>query len=476
MEAVKLNVTSVLKDLGYNTVAPEWYDRVEEWDSWYQGNVKEFHNYDVWNGQQMLECKRYSLGMAKKVCEDWANLLMNEKVKITLEGEAEQEFVDEVFTENNFEVNINELQEKGAARGTYAIIPRVVNGRINAAGALIDGGKIALDFVTAQNIYPLSWTGRKITECAFATEVRVEEKRYTYLTLHVIEEGKYVIRNKFYSSTDGGMNPVPASEVKGYEYVPEAVITGSDKPQFVIGRLNIANNIDDLNPMGIAVFANAIDTLKGVDIAYDSYVNEFVLGKKRVMVKPEATKLMNGENAFDPNDLAYYVLPEDMNDGTVITPIDMSLRTAEHTQGLQDQLNMLSAKCGFGERYYRFDQGNVSTATQIVSENSTLFRTIKKHEIILNDVLTELCRILLRMGNNYAGKHLDEDVEISIDFDDSIIIDKAQEEERVYRMLAAGLMGPVEARSLLMNEDEETAAKALPGMETMTTEGQDEVE
>ena len=49
----------------------------------------------------------------------------------------------------------------------------------------------------------------------------------------------------------------------------------------------IANNDDLPNPMGIPAFANAIDQLKGVDIAYDSYVNEFVLGKKRIMVKPE---------------------------------------------------------------------------------------------------------------------------------------------------------------------------------------------
>ena len=471
-----MDVTGKLKDLGYTTVSSEWYSRIEEWNSWYTGNVKDFHNYDVWNGQQMLTCKRYSLGMAKKVCEDWANLLMNEKVKITLEGEAEQQFIDDVFTENGFEVNMNELQEKGAARGTYAIVPRAYGITVNGNNEVIEGGKIALEFITAQSIYPLSWSGRKITECAFSTEIKSEDKRYTYLQLHVLENGSYVIRNMFFDSTEGGYVDVPAEEVKGYEYVPPQIYTHSDKPQFVVGRLNIANNIEDNNPMGLAVFANAIDILKGVDVAYDSYVNEFVLGKKRVMVKPEATKLMNGENAFDPNDLAYYVLPEDMNDGTIITPIDMSLRTNEHTQGLQDQLNMLSAKCGFGERHYRFDQGNISTATQIISENSEMFRTIKKHEIILEDVLITLCRTLLRMGNAYAGQTLDENVEISVDFDDSVIEDKYADFERDLRLLAAGIMNDWEFRMKWMNEDEQTAKASLPKMEAMATEGQNEVE
>ena len=142
--------------------------------------------------------------------------------------------------------------------------------------------------------------------------------------------------------------------------------------------------------------------------------------------------------------------------GEIIQPIDMSLRTAEHEQGIQDALDLLSAKCGFGEQHYKFQQGNVTTATQIVSENSTLFRTVKKHEIVLEEVLVNLCRILLRMGNAYMRAGLNEDVEISIDFDDSIIEDRQTDEARVYMMLNAGLMKPEEARSILMNEDIET--------------------
>ena len=81
------------------------------------------------------------------------------------------------------------------------------------------------------------------------------------------------------------------------------------------------------------------------------------------------------------------------------------------------------------------------------------------------------------MGNSWMNKGLDEEVEISIDFDDSVIEDKTANESRVYMMLNAGLMKPEEARSLLMNEDIETAREALPTMLDLTGgEGQDEVE
>lgn len=473
------SIIQKLNDLGYQTIDGAWYDRVADWDSWYKGNAEKFHNYTVWNGQNKIKCTRYSLGMAKKVCEDWANLLMNEKVQITLEGEKEQAFIDDLFTRSNFVVNMNELQEKGAARGTYAIIPRVHGVTVNERGDVIgSGGKIVMDYVTAERIFPLAWTGREIVECAFTAAVTANGNKYVYLQIHSRKNGVYFVENRVFSTDkqSGIMNEVALSDVLGYENVPPRYTVG-DRPQFVIGRYNIANNIKDDNPMGIAVFANAVDVLKAVDVAYDSYVNEFVLGKKRIIVKPAAQKGMDGENIFDPNDVTFYVLPEDMQDGDVIHEIDMTLRTEAHTQGLQDHLNMLSAKCGFGEQHYRFDQGNVSTATQIISENSEMFRTIKKHEILLENLLKDLCRILLRLGNTYMNAGLNENVEISIDFDDSIIEDKTATDAKVYQMLNAGLMKPEEARSILMNEDIETARKALPGMEDLTAgETQDEVE
>lgn len=468
-----------LNELGYTTIPEAFYSKVYEWKSWYQGDVKGFHNYTVQNGERQVKCRRYSLGMGKKLCEDWANLLMNEKVQITLEGQKEQDFIDLVLTENNFTVKANEMQEMKSALGTVAYVPRVIGQEISESGDIVPGNAsgIVLDYVTIENIYPLSWQNGYISECAFSSEVTRGGKDYLYLQIHRREDnGNYVIENRIYRYDNEQLADEQLVNVKGFENIPPVVHTGNDKRQFVIDRPNIANNINYLLPTGIAIYANAIDVLQGVDIAYDSYVNEFKLGKKRIMVKPSAAQYLDGTPAFDPDDVVFYVMPEDTEDGAVVTPIDMTLRTAEHNTGIQDQLNILSSKCGFGETYYRFDGGSVATATQVISENSTMFRTIKKMEIVLEQALVELCRILLRLGNTAMGVGLNEDVEISIDFDDSIIESREQNEARIYQMLSAGLMRADEARSILMNEDIETARKMLPGMEDLTDEDQNEIE
>ena len=162
-----------LKQLGYSTIPESFYSSVDMWKSWYQGDVKNFHNYRIRNGENVVKCKRYSLGMAKKLCEDWANLLMNEKVKITLEGTKEQEFIDKVLTENNFCVKANEMQEMKSALGTVAYVPRVVGQEISESGEIVPGNAsvLVLDYVTIENIYPLSWQNGYISECAFSSAV-----------------------------------------------------------------------------------------------------------------------------------------------------------------------------------------------------------------------------------------------------------------------------------------------------------------
>ena len=185
---------------------------------------------------------------------------------------------------------------------------------------------------------------------------------------------------------------------------------------------------------------------EGMDVAYDSYVNEFILGKKRIMLKPEATKDFDGAPLFDADELAFYILPEDSANSSIIREIDMKLRAAEHHAGLQDMLNLLGMKCGFGEQHYRFEPSGLKTATEVVSANSSLYRSVRKHELLLEAALKELCAILLRTGRIYFGEELDEETEITVDFDDSIIEDSGSEFERDLKMLDRGVLEKEEFR------------------------------
>ena len=74
-----LSVCEYLKQkLGVN-VNGDYYNKISQWADWYKGYYKPFHSYTDYNGRETVQLDRYSLKMAKKICEDWANLLLNEK-------------------------------------------------------------------------------------------------------------------------------------------------------------------------------------------------------------------------------------------------------------------------------------------------------------------------------------------------------------------------------------------------------------
>ena len=409
-------------------------ERLRLWRSWYEGDVPRFHSYRVYNGQKRVLCRRAGLGMAKTVCEDWANLLLNERVRIRAEGKREQRFLDRVLEDNGFFPAANRLQERKAALGTAAYVPRVT------------AGKLRIDCLDAEGIFPLSWENEQITDCAFAAGTCAGGRNLLYVQAHRRVGGLYEIENLLFAVTDAGLERLPLAAEADFAAVPDRVRTGSAERSFVIDRLNIVNNLDPGSPLGLSVFANALDQLRGVDVAYDSYVNEFILGKKRIMVKPEATKDFDGAPLFDADELAFYILPEDSGNTSIIREIDMTLRTEEHHAGIEDMLNLLSMKCGLGERRYRFEREGVKTATEVISEQSSLYRSVHRHELLLESALKELGRILLRMGTAFCGETLDEKTGITVDFDDSIFEDSGRDFERACRMLELGVLTKEEFR------------------------------
>lgn len=461
-----INIITFLKKKGYDTVSGDQYRAIQVWKSWYQGSVRGFHRYKICNGANTVKCERHTAGMAKMLSEDLADDLMNEKVEITIADEKEKTFVDEVLKQNNWPVQSSSYQERKCYTGTVAYVPFLDGTSVDESGIIVSGsGSVKINYFDAECIYPLSWLNGVINECAFVSVHTVKGKKYAHVQIHVLEGLEYTILNCVVECTAGaGTELLPENwiQLKPFEHMAEKVYTGSGKRQFVIDRLNNVNNVDPDCPMGVPLFANAIDQLKGIDIIYDSYINEFVLGKKRIFVAPEMLHTNdNGDPVFDPNDVTFYQLPEGATGDQPLIEVNMDIRAEAHSQAINDVLNILSVKCGFGTQHYRFENGSIQTATQVISENSDMYKTIKKHEIILDSALKEMVSIIIRLGN-VIGAGLNDDAEILVDFDDSIIEDKGTERKEDRLDVAMGVMGLVEYRAKWYNETEKEAAKNLP--------------
>ena len=58
------------KETGYDmSIWDNWKMYIDLWKSWYQGKVKEFHSYTVYNGIKDVKRERMSLQLGKFISE-----------------------------------------------------------------------------------------------------------------------------------------------------------------------------------------------------------------------------------------------------------------------------------------------------------------------------------------------------------------------------------------------------------------------
>lgn len=425
------------------------------WNEWYRGDVNKIHERRVYNGKNYIKTHLKSLQMAKKVSEDWANLLMNEKCDITLPDKKADEVLDDILDGTDFWVKANESVEKSFALGLGALVLSVDDILIGDQGSIkFDDAKLKIDFVDRFKITPLVIEGNEIVEAAFIFD---GSEAVTYI-IHTRDENKdYIIHSYKYRKYDDKL-------LESFDFN-----TRSQTAWFQIIRPFISNN--DIQAgydvgLGMSVFANSLDVLHAIDNKYDSFDNEFIAGRKKLHVSDEAWKVHNKvdgeqEKTFHPMDTFYYQVPG-TGDKPLLKDLSGPLRAGEHITALNAELNILSSKVGLGESYYRFDaQTGTPTATQVISENSTLFKTLKKHQILVEAALRNLTIALIEASVNFTNNPIilssEKYKDIKVDFDDSIIEDKSTEIERDKGLVLSGLMSPVEFRVRWLNEDEETA-------------------
>lgn len=428
------NIKSVLSKKGVNLVVGSIYDLMEIWKSWYRGNVSDFHYYNVIVDGKTVQKERLTMNMAKKSCEDIAKLLWTEKTKIELDKEETTQKLWEVLDskENSFTVNFPIFLEKALALGTGALI-EYKNG----------DDKTIIDYVMGDVIIPYKYTNSYISGIITVSRTVEEERRgkayYTHITYHEYSNGKYAVVHELYKSKS---ETELGKEIDFESYFPgvkkEEVIE-TTTPRFQIFKPNLANNYDLSSPMGISVFANSIDRFKGIDIKYDSFFNEFKLGKKRILVDPTAMKasVSADENGnvrmvqyFDSNDETYVGV--NGMEGQPVKEIDFSLRAQEHIDSINAELNWFSSNIGLGNNFYKFDGNGMKTATEVMSENEEAFRTKVHYDIITNDVIYDLVKVICEMEGINADK-------ITIVPDDSIIEDKNTEQIRAMQEVNQGL-------------------------------------
>ena len=296
----------------------DYYGNIEIWRQWWKGDVPDIHDQkeDAPDGS-VISRRLASLRMPKHVCEDWANLLLNDKTTLQI-GDAstsayllgsDEQQTGGLLRQLHFWENANKLVEKAYWSGTGAFVLSVegIKGTDGQLEADPDA-RIVLDYDPASCILPISVERGIVTEAAFVSECLIDGRPCAYLQTHTVRDGGYAITNEWFEIGQGQNGaPVFTPRKAPVGTVTELQPEGSP-PWFSLFSPAAEKNIDGGTGLGMAVFAEALDAAQGVDLAFDNYRQDLYLGGKKIFYDRSLCKVVIGADGQP-----HYIPPDDLS-------------------------------------------------------------------------------------------------------------------------------------------------------------------
>lgn len=456
--SVPAHVTKKLKELGY-AVDTSMDSYIQAWYDWYGGKADWYKDgYTDMQGRKRQR-ERLTIRPAKRVAAEWASLLVTDDTQVSVEGAAANEWLQGWLERANFWPTGQMIVEKAFALGT-------------AAWALWfdvrdESCAVKVRRYDARMVRPLSWDEEGVTECAFVTRATVKGKRADQLQVHAWdpETDSYHIRT--YLFVDSREQDAEAAGVL------EDFDTRQACPTFGIIRPALENTCVDLSPYGQSVFADAVDAVKAVDLAYDSMFQEVELTAAKVFVDEALVDVRSKDGKTIPTPkvegrlfrrLAGQDVTRDLID--IYSP---NIRIEPLRQAFDVALAELGELCGFGQQYFALDKnGGMKTATEVTADNSALMRNVRKHENVLRGAIQRVVTSLLNCARIHCGAAIEEDFgAVSVQFDDSVITDTQTEKNTMMAEIAAGLLPKWRYAVEFYGMSEEEAREAVPSEQVL---------
>lgn len=351
-----------------------------------------------------------TIKFAKTLCEEAARLVML-GAKVTIDGSSRADWLMKQVDSRYF--SLRNWVEYGCAYGTIVLKP-------NGTG---------IDFVTPFNFKVVeSNDDGDILGIVFVdkydTNTGLTKKYYTKFEYHRFKEvdtggvnqKQYLISNRAYVSdtaNDKG-KPVQLDRTKWAELEPDvSIVTANgdplEHPLFGVFRVPKANDEELNSSLGKPLFADVIEELKNLDIAY-SRNSEEVKDSRRIILADDRL-LMSSGNKIEKNKragqkikgLPHYVknvFGSGMND--FYQEINPQLNTDTRIKGINNELSFIGWKVGFSSGYFVFDQkSGMVTATQVESDDRRTIQLIKDCRDALENCLNGLIYALSVFADLY---------------------------------------------------------------------------
>lgn len=407
-----------------------WNDIIKGNPYWVEGNVR-------------------SINFAKYICQYTAKKTCLD-LDVKVEGSDRADFIAKIV-DSMVDKVIRDKVEDAIGMGGVILKP---NGNINPSNAI--------DYVMPWNyVITEQSTNGDILGIVFFDKIQRGNMFYSRLEYqHFIDgvtedgvEGRfYQIENKAFRSqneTSLGME-IPLESVPEWSMIqPITTITNVEQVLFGYLKMPSNNTIDYSSPEGVSIFANCIEELRNLDVAWSRKSDE-VDDSQHMTFIDESALTKSGKNGRESRvKLPRFVkgLRMGVDSSSTIEEHVATLLTEQRVADLNSILSLISTKAGFSQGQFILDRktGRL-TATQIESDDNETVETITDIRIALKAAvkglvyaLNKYCDIVYNLPDGYVNI-LDENVEDEdIFYFKDLMASFEQDRNRAYQLMLQGI-------------------------------------
>lgn len=414
------NTNDIAKDFNIDiSTSNEILSAIEKWSNIYNGKAP-------WLNEEVK-----SLHVAKTICEKVAKA-----VTIEFKSQVDDKQIDKIY--QRFIKNIRTNTEYALGKGGMFFKPFYAN------------GKIKISCIQADKFIPTKFdsTG-ELLGAIFIDQITKGKDVYTRLEYQELNDTVLTIKNKAYKTTIHNSSILGTQilllQVPEWANIQEEIqINDIDRLLGGYFKIPIANPVDNTSPVGVAIFANAIDTLEEIDKQFSRTLWEYEGSELAIDVDELMLKKDKDGNSIYPKGKERLYRKLDIDDKTdkwnVFSP---TIRDTSLFNGLNELLRQCESQCGLAFGTISKIENVEKTATEIKSSKQDYYVTVSDIQGALQTALEDLIYSIDVLMSLYGIKHK-VSADVSFDWDDSILVDSEKKQAQALVEKNAGLIDDIE--------------------------------
>jgi len=431
---------------------------VNTWKAYYRGDVAGINTDIGFNGEETYPIRRRSMRLAKIIAEKWSTGLFSEAFKVTLKDDAETEKFNRLEKKIDFRAKINQAAIFGYAEGTTALLASADIDTI-AETETITSGKVKLDVIKYDSLYPLVFDQNDIKSIAFVRQEQIKDKTIYTIGIHSLENGEATIENLKATAKGKTVDFTALDTVKQNQIFKN--------PMYCIVKPDTANDYTDILPFGQSIFADSLAACEDVDLAADLLRRDISEGAQvtfigRDLLMEKIGKDGEKKRLFENTKGRFFAISQNLAEGgrdikQLFEKCVPEIRTEQLWKVIKDSLNWACMTSGLGKG--SLDIVPMATATQVIHTEAEKMQNKSLHEQYLEGQIIQLVRALCELST-MTGIPIDASV-VNIVWEDSVIVDTADQKRIALLEIDNGVISSAEYRVKFYGETEEEAAAKI---------------